>query len=520
MKISADEKNLGSENDSYPVRETYGVIGVCGVVGNLAARVLMDHGYRVTCTDLKDPENCSYLYTLKGYDTQIYFKNHPSSFFNSQTYIVTPPSLSKNSDLFRKIKESGAKIMEADDLLEKIKPDKPVICITGTNGKTTTTSILKHLCYETGFKPTEHGFQTLQGNVDYIPPLQCRLSGDVAVLETGTFGQTGDLKFILKRCQPTSGIITNITPDHLNQEQNFLQYARIKGELVEILQGKKIIVNGDDPTIWGLLESQKYQGEVLTFGVEHQSQGESKKLCWCGNELSIFETISGIGNYNCKCGLERPAPKYLAKNIKDNVFTLQTPNEVMDMEMGIFGLHNVYNALGAIIAAHEIMKIPLKDIKKHLLTFRGVPGRLEYISEVREMDLIVDYAHNPSGVETVLRELSKTYEKLAVVVTVSSESGSKGDTEIMEKTIKYADFIIPASFDSRKAAEKFISTGRIILTNKQPKAFKNGTLGATSKQVIEGLLKGLECDADALVCIGEAAFKYKPDIKNLINGMI
>ncbi len=140
--------------------ETYGVIGICGVVGNLAARVLMDHNFNVICTDLQDSDNCPFLYTLEGYDTPIYLSAHPESFFTSSNYILPPPSLSKTSKLFQKIIDSDAQLMGVDDLLEKIKPDKPVICISGTNGKTTTTTLLKHFCYMAGLKPTEHGFNS------------------------------------------------------------------------------------------------------------------------------------------------------------------------------------------------------------------------------------------------------------------------------------------------------------------------------------------------------------------------
>jgi len=508
-----------SEVEKIPQKrmKTYGVIGVCGIVGNLVARVLMDHGYQVICTDIHNSNNCPFLYTLTDYNTQIYLNEHPESFFNSSDYIIPPPSLKRTSKLFRKIEDSPAQLMEVDDLLEQITPDKPVICITGTNGKTTTTTLLKHFCYNAGFKPTEHGFMTLQGNIDYIPPLQCRLDGDIAVVETGTEGNKGDLKFILDRCHPSCGVITNINPDHLNNGRDFMYYSLIKGELLEELRGKTVVINGDDPVIEGLISKVDYQGKVVTFGVEHAPQGESKKECWCGREITLKETLSGVGYYDCQCGLKRHFPDYLATNIKNNSFILETSHQKIEMEMSIPGLHNVYNALGAIAVAHELLKIPLEEIKKYLKTFKGVPGRLEYIYKGKNLDLIVDYAHNPSGVETVLRELNKTYDKLAVVITISSESGKSGDMDIMRSAITNADFIIPASYYSRLAAEKYISSEKIIVPSVEPEKFREGTLGATEGQVVEGLKKGLECDADAVVCIGEAAVKYKENIKILID---
>lgn len=517
-KMSANMDKHSSEME-FPQKpmETYGVIGICGVVGNLVARVLMDHGHHVICTDIQNSDNCPFLYTLTNYNTHIYLSNHPESFFKSSNYIIPPPSLSKTSKLFQRIIESPAQLMEVDDLLELINPDKPVICITGTNGKTTTTTLLKHFCYKAGLKPTEHGFLTLQGNIDYIPPLQCRLDGDVAVLETGTEGKKGDLKCILERCQPSGGVITNINPDHLNDTHDFMHYARIKGEILEELQGKMIIVNADDPTIWGLISELDYHGKVVTFGVEHTPQGEGRKRCWCGREIFINETLAGVGYYDCECGLTHPTPDYLATNINKNRFTLQVSGETIEMEMGITGLHNVYNAMGAIVAAHELLEIPLEDLKNYIKTFKGVPGRMEHVYNDGTMELLVDYAHNPSGVETVLRELHKTYDKLAVVITISSESGRTGDVDIMDKAMYNADFIIPASYYSRQAAEKYISSGKIKLTQKEPDEFREGTLGATEKQVIEGVKQGLECDVDAVVCIGEAAVKYKDNIKLLID---
>jgi UDP-N-acetylmuramate--alanine ligase len=159
------------------------------------------------------------------------------------------------------------------------------------------------------------------------------------------------------------------------------------------------------------------------------------------------------------------------------------------------------------------VKIPLEDIKTYLKTFTGVPGRLEYIHRGQELDVIVDFAHNPSGVETVLREVHKSYDRLAVMITTSSESGPKGDLDILKSALKNADYIIPASYHSRQAAVNYISQGKIILTDKEPEKFRKGTLGATSDQVIEGLKKAFECNADALICIGEAATKYKDNIK-------
>ena len=90
--------------------------------------------------------------------------------------------------------------------------------------------------------------------------------------------------------------------------------------------------------------------------------------------------------------------------------------------------------------------------------------------------------------------------------------------EILENALENGDFIVPASFASRNAAlkhDKYISTGKILLTDISSQEFQKGTLGASSDQVLAGVKIGLGCKSDVLVCLGEAAFKYKENIIKL-----
>ncbi|MGC9517737.1 MAG: Mur ligase family protein [Methanomicrobiales archaeon] len=507
--------------------EVFGVIGICGPTGNLTARVIMDNGFQVIGTDVKSREECDYLYTLDDYDIKLFLKGHPDNFFDSLNYVIPPISLSKNSKLLLDIEKqieysdnaNKAQIISVEDIIKRFKPEKPVIFVTGTNGKTTTVSLLKHLCNFSGLKTAEHNFKNLQGNAEYIPPLQARLNGDVAVLETGIMGKKGDLKFIIDRCEPSAGIITNITPDHLNGGGDFLRYAKVKGELIENLKGKQLIINSDDPTLVGLVDSLNFKGDLITFGIDHDVTYENTKKCWCGRDLKISETIAGVGYYSCECGLKSEKPMYTATNIQANSFTLLTPDKPMDVNHSLLGLHNVYNAVGSIIAAREFFKISDNDILNSIKDFKGVPGRLEYVSKFQGKDIIIDYGHNPYGVQTVLTELKKIYpdKKIAAVITIASESGKSGDMDILTRSLKLADYVIPASFCCRKAALKIADSPKIILTDTAPSDFRKGLLGATSEQVVEGFKKSMETDADVVLCLGEAAFKSKNSIKSCLN---
>ena len=502
----------------YMTKETFGVIGVCGANGNLIARILKERGYDVMGTDLSSAEECRFSKSLEGYDIDLYYGETPDEFFEKADYIVPPASLSKKSAIFQKI---GDSLFELDDVIEKFNPDKPVFGITGTNGKTTTTTLLKKIAYDNGIKPAEHNLEKMQGNAEYIPILQSRLDGDVAILEVGTFGVPGTVRRTVKNSNIQSGLITNITPDHLNDLGSFMDYAHVKGEFIEELNGKQLIVNGQDPTIMGLLKEYDFEGDLITFGVDGTFERINPKECVCGREIKVKELISGCGYYFCPCGITTPQVDYIATNIDLNnrTFDLHTPTEKLTVQMGIDGLHNVYNVIGAIIAAHEFLKLPYDKILDSISTFTGVEGRMEKVKEINSKNISVDYAHNPAGVQTVLSQFKKLFGDFTCVITVSSESGDVGDLAIFNNALEFSSYVVPASAASQKIAKELIlkdpSLSDRILFDSVDDFVKEGTLGANYDEVKEGIKKALDTECDLIVAIGEAATKFKSCIDEL-----
>lgn len=500
---------------------TFGVIGICGANCNLVARILKDRGFNVIGTDMSDSEECRFKKSLEGYDIEIFYGSHPEEFFEKADYVIPPISLPKTAKVFDIIHEKGIPVLEVDDIIDIFKVNKPVFGITGTNGKTTTTTLLKKIAYDNNIIPAEHNLEKMQGNAEYIPILQSRLNGDVGILEVGTFGVPGTIERIVKNTNLTSGLITNITPDHLNDLGGFMDYANVKAEFIQGLNGKQIIVNGQDPTIMGLLKKLNFEGEIITFGVDETPVCVAPKECVCGKTIDVKEIISGSGYYFCSCGLTTPQVDYIATNVdlENKTFELHTPSEKLEVKMLLDGIHNVYNVVGVIVAAHEFLKLPYDKILSSIATFTGVPGRMEKIGNIGGKDVIVDFAHNPAGVKTVLHEFKKLYGDITTVITISSESGEKGDLEIFNKVLEFSKYIVPASSASQKIAAAKIDEdvdlkGRIVL-NHVDDFVKKGTLGATFEEVQEGIGHALQLDCDKIIVIGEAATKFKDCINNL-----
>ena len=464
--------------------DTFGVIGVCGANGNLIARILKQRGYNVIGTDLSFKKDCRFAKSLEGYDIDVFYGKTPEAFFKKSDYIIPPASLPKDSDV---LKNCDKPILELYDIIEMIKPEKPVFGITGTNGKTTSTTLLKKIAYDNGIKPCEHDLEGMQGNAEFIP----------------------------------GGVITNITPDHLNDLGSFMDYANVKAEFIKELDGKTLIVNGQDPTIMGLLRELDYKGEVITFGVDELPDSVGMKECVCGREIAVKEIISGCGYYFCQCGITTPQVDYIATNVdlKNRTFDLHTPDEKLTVKMGVDGLHNVYNLIGVIIAAHKFLDLPYDKILPSVASFTGVSGRMEEVAKVKGKDIFVDYAHNPAGVETVLKEFKKLFGDFTTVITVSSESGYPGDLGIFNSVLKFSKFIVPASVASHKIAiEKLEDNPKLndrIFLNHISDFKKTGTLGASQEEVRDGLIKALNLDCEMVIAIGEAATKFKSVIFEL-----
>ncbi len=361
----------------------------------------------------------------------------------------------------------------------------------------------------------------MQGNAEYIPTLQSRLNGDVAILEIGTFGVPGSIERIIENSDVSAGLITNITPDHISDSGSFINYAKVKGEFIKGLNNKQIIVNGQDPTIMGLIKEYDYQGEVITFGVDSTVSSVKPKECICGSEINLKEIISGCGYYFCKCGLTTPQVDFIATNIDLNnrTFDLHTPKEKLKVKMNVDGLHNVYNVTGVIIAAHEFLKLPYDKILKSIETFTGVECRMEKVRTINNKEIYVDFAHNPASVQTILTEFKRLYGNFTTVITISSESGYEGDIEIFENAMNFSKYIIPASSASQKIANELITKNSSlkdkILFESIDDFEKKGTLGANYDEVKQGIEKALKLDCNTILAIGEAACKFKSSINSL-----
>ena len=282
-------------------------------------------------------------------------------------------------------------IQEALDVIAPYFYDYParsmrVIGITGTNGKTTTSyllrAILRHAGKRVGLVGTiqvmmeDEVFPTANTTPDVIVMQQLlaemRTRGmDVVVMEVSSHaldqGRVAGIEF-------DTAVFTNLTQDHLDYHKTMENYARAKARLFDLVSeqgsksGKTAVLNADDGASATMRAHTRCP--VISYGVEQPADlaAQDVRLAQDGMELTLVHEGAPLGH----------------------------------LHIGITGLFNVSNVLAATGAALA-EKIPAEDIVAALSAFTGVPGRFELVRAGQDFSVIVDYAHTPDGMENVLR---------------------------------------------------------------------------------------------------------------------
>ncbi|SUY47229.1 UDP-N-acetylmuramoylalanyl-D-glutamate--2, 6-diaminopimelate ligase [Clostridium putrefaciens] len=290
-------------------------------------------------------------------------------------------------------------------------PSKKInlIGITGTNGKTTTSYMIKSILEEAGYKVGLIG--TIANFIGKTPipserttpeslELQCLLSEmvkegtDYCVMEVSSHSLALDRVYGIKF---KSSMFTNLTQDHLDFHKTFENYYNCKLKLFK--NSEYATINVDD----------SYGKRVLS---------DIKKENIIKNTYSIIAE-SDFKAYNIK--------SYL----KEISFNMDFQNTEYDMKISIPGNYNIYNALGAIsicVKSGIDMKCIQKGLERSI-----VPGRCETVAKDKdlEFDIILDYAHTPDGLENVLSTLKDLTKGRLISVYGCGGDRDKGKRSIM-----------------------------------------------------------------------------------------
>ena len=346
-----------------------------------------------------------------------------------------------------------------------------VLGVTGTNGKTTTAYLIRHLlkshqhrCGMVGTVQIDDGKQTVEASM--TTPDAITLAGLIASMrDKGCRGCAMEVSSHALDQDRAAGIrfagagFTNLTGDHLDYHQTMEAYAAAKAKLFTSLDPEAVaVINADDPFADRMI--QDCPARLIRF--------------------SMIKTVTG----------KTPAD-YRARDISVNAsgttFTLHTPDGRAEVQMSLIGRHNIENALCAAALVGETFHYSVQQLAAALKNAAGAPGRLQPVRCGQPFAVLVDYAHTDDALENVLTALrsvakgklrvlfgcggdrdrtkrprmAKIANKLADVVYLTSDNPRTEEPEAILKDVA-AGF--PASnrcvlqdVDRRTAIEKILS---------------------------------------------------------------
>jgi len=342
------------------------IVGIGGIGMSAIAEVMHTRGYRVQGSDLKDGANLERL-RARGIPCLI---GHDPANVDGAAHLVISSAVKAGNPEFEAAKERGLPIIRRAEMLAELMRPCATVSITGTHGKTTTTSLIAELFQGADLDPT-----VIAGGIINAWGTNARIGkGEWMVVEAdesdGTF-----LKL------PTQiGVITNIDPEHMDFWPSLEALHQAFHQFIDAIPFYGLVVACiDHPVVRELLA--KLGGaangrRTLTYGVARDADIRLANLRPDHNRIT-FDADLG------------PAVKGGARKLED-------------LTLPVLGHYNALNALGALAAATEA-GIGDEAIRAGLADFSGVKRRFTRVGEWQGIAVYDDYAHHPVEIAAVLR---------------------------------------------------------------------------------------------------------------------
>ena len=372
------------------------IVGL-GKSGIASARFAGKKGARVTVTDMAAEKELG-VYAAMAHKLGVIMElgKHDIKTFERADLIVLSPGVPHTIPPIQRAMAKGVPILGEFELAARYIRE-PIIAVSGTNGKTTTTTLLGSMLENSGIKVFVGGNI---GNplIDYADKTG---TADMVVAEVSSFQLD-----TIETFRPRVGVLLNITEDHLNRYPDFKSYARSKGRLFENQQHSDFaVLNGSDPIIGSV--TQDLHARKLLFCHQENSMGKDRAAALIHTGDSSTPAIITIG---------MKAHQKISLNLSGTHFP---------------GRHNLENAAAASLAALAAGATP-EGVQSALNDFKGLSHRIEYIATIDHVRFFND--SKATNVDAVIRAV-ETFENPIVLIMGGRDKG--GDFRKLSEPIRH-----------------------------------------------------------------------------------
>lgn len=416
----------------------YSIIGAAKS-GIAAAKLAKNKGFDVFLSELKGAEKFpEEIKLLDSLEIPYEFGQNSDDIISNTDCIITSPGVPSEIPVFQKAHSLGIPIISEMEFGRSFIPENPLIAITGTNGKTTTTTLTTYIFNRAGRKAWSAGNigTPISELVGKIAPT------DFIIAETSSFQLDKIQKF-----RPNVGIILNVTPDHLYYHHTFENYRDTKFRISENQTSEDyLILNKDD-----INTDRKY------------AHKNGEKIL----EFSVKEPVE-FGAWN-----------------RNGILCIKLPNykkeeEIMKFEDILLpGTHNAYNSMAAALAA-RIYEISNENLRDSLEAFEGVEHRLEFVRTLDGVDYVND--SKATNVNATWYALS-SYKK--PIVWIAGGRGDHNDYSQLDKLVeKNVKSIIAIGEETDAIFNHYAAMKRVIKADSMEKAINEARGEAENGDIV------------------------------------
>ena len=369
------------------------LVGIGGVSMRPLGLVLKGMGMEVTGSDMSASAGTE---ELERQGIPVAIGHHAENIEGADCIIRTAAAHNDNPEIAA-ARAAGIPVFErAQAWGEIMKSYKNAICISGTHGKTTTTSMMTHILMEANLDPT-----VMIGG--YLPLLHAshRVGrGDTILLESCEYCDSF-LNFF-----PTLAVVLNVEADHLDYFKDLADIQKSFHQFAE-LATFGVVANGDDPHTVQAMQGIDY----VSFGLSDTNRIHAANMC---PDWRHFDVICD-GEFYCH------------------------------LDMGVLGRHNAMNALAA-AAASWMMGIPGEAVSSGLESFHGAGRRMEFKGKFNGADVYDDYAHHPDEVAATIAAVraSMPGRRLVLAFQPHTYSRTKALFDDFVRELKKPDVVVLA----------------------------------------------------------------------------
>jgi len=431
-------------------------VGIGGVGLSAIATLLLERGYSVSGSDLRDSP---LLRRLASQGATVHVGHDAAHLPPEAALVIVSSAIPPGNPEVEEARRRGLPVLKRADFLDSLTDGAITVAVTGTHGKTTTTALITWLLTAANQEPT-----FIVGGIIQNLDTNARAGrGKVFVIEADEY----DGMFL--GLHPYLAVITTVEHDHPDCYPTLADMVAAMTQFaMQIQRGGCLFVCGDEDTAWRIGQDCQSRGlRVVSYGL-----GDG--LDWRADQV----TRTGGGSR----------------------FTLWHQDQNLGwFEIALPGRHNVRNALAALAVVHEL-GLPPANLGPALAAFRGTARRFEEKGTAGGVTVVDDYAHHPTEIRATLAAARERYGDRPLWVMFQPHTYSRTRTLLDQFAVSFAEadhVIVTDIYAAREQNTLGISAANLVAAMNHPDVCYIGPLEEVTEYLLQRLKPG-----DVLLTLG------------------